>query len=714
MAVMKVFGAKGASRIKLGVASVPVGVRVFCFLAVTLLLLVAFNPVAYAEAKRIGKSGETVSYEDTIYIAPDDNTNWTVTQNIANETDWQYFDYNLTWEPFFENNTDLRGILLHNLIPPLAVELNYTENARHQLSFGSFFKILPDAIMDGVSEAWFRLPITDMPENTTISMRIWKVQDGGIFNMTFTDYSMPSFNHDDNAYIVYNLTSGVDGFKNTTGSSDFTEIETYWPNYRRWLNLSVPGSDIPFWYNFTYIKACFGLFPNEWYFVEFDLDMWADEDATAMRLLISSGDFGNDYRNNTWFWADGETHYMPVDLDTPILCTYGMSNGITGIGVRTDKKEGTSSVRFVFNASIPVHATIDNTSGVSYFNIIVPFLINTTANDQVRMSVVINFCPTDTSDDDFHQETIGFLYYEASYNFFIYSVNLSEHDGEYIDHIRVAFQIYDNHTANDPPNGESVKFWGMVLLDDHLHAGFTDLYWQGYYNYTTQRNWTLAEKQYFVPYGYYSLDDSYWTLTNMPIIVIPINTPKTPVEIQEALQEFQMWLFGEDGDGNIISDSHRSIFDTFTMILGDVIDWAISTVVKAIVWFPMQIILWIWDSWNKFINNPPDWFMEIFETLYGIGQFIWMVFEFLFDALEWFCYWAVRMIYGISIAIVYMVNIFGIITINTALLAVARSGNGKDFVQALRTGWKFILGIITLLISLAIMAISIVSAVVPF
>jgi hypothetical protein len=61
-----------------------------------------------------------------------------------------------------------------------------------------------------------------------------------------------------------------------------------------------------------------------------------------------------------------------------------------------------------------------------------------------------------------------------------------------------------------------------------------------------------------------------------------------------------------------------------------------------------------------------------------------------------------------------MVNIFGVISINSALLNVTKTGNGKDFVRAFSAGWKFILAIIGLLLSLAIMAISIVSAVVPF
>jgi predicted signal transduction protein with EAL and GGDEF domain len=104
----------------------------------------------------------------------------------------------------------------------------------------------------------------------------------------------------------------------------------------------------------------------------------------------------------------------------------------------------------------------------------------------------------------------------------------------------------------------------------------------------------------------------------------------------------------------------------------------------------------------------------LWNKLKAIGQWVWHTIQMVFDALEWFTYWAVREIYAFSMAIVYIVNVFGVISINSALLAVVRTGNGKDFVKAFRAGWKFVFAIISLLLSLAIMAISIVGAVVPF
>jgi len=697
-----------------GVEKRFVGARYFVFIAVSLLLLVMLNPIAYAEAERIGKSKDMIHREEVAYIGPDPEINWTVTHNIANGSEWRYFDYNLTWQPFFENNTDLNGILIHNLIAPLAVELDYDENERHEWSFGSFFRLTPEAIMDGVSEAWFRLPITDLPENSTISLKVWKIQDANAFNMSFDAFGKPSFNNQANAFIVHNLTSEVDGFKNTTTGPVLEEIDTYWPNYRRWLNISVPETNNTFWYNFTYFKACFGLFPNEYYFVEFDIDMWAEAGAPAAKMLISSGDLGDDYRNNSWLWVNDASRYMPVDLDTPILCTYGMSNGITGMGVRTDKNEA-SLCHFSFNASIPIHKTISVAGGYYYFNILMPFLINISVTPEVRIAPYVAFCNSSTSDAYFHRNVVGYQYYEATYNFFIKSIDLTTYDGEYIDHIRFDFQVFDNQTSDFNPNASAVKLWGMVLNDDHLHGGYTDLYWQGYYAAIPQRNWTLAERQWFIPYGYYSLDDSYWVNTQMPILVIPINTPKTPLEIQEALQSFQVWLHGTDRDGNSFWNSKLFPFEfNYLRAIMPLIDFVVGVVVGAMTWVALEIFMWVFDKWNDFVHDPPDWLLDILGVIYGIGQFLWKVVNLLFDALEWFCYWGVRIIYTFSLAVVYMVNIFGVISINSALLNVSKTGNGRDFIRAFRLGWKFILAIISLLLSMAIMAISIVSAVVPF
>lgn len=94
-------------------------------LVATLFIINIFVPVVEAQSSR---SGEVVSHQEIAVIQPDDSVNWTAKLNAANGTDYKYLDYNLTWIPFFQNNTDLEGIVVHSVLAPM----QFTLNATHQ------------------------------------------------------------------------------------------------------------------------------------------------------------------------------------------------------------------------------------------------------------------------------------------------------------------------------------------------------------------------------------------------------------------------------------------------------------------------------------------------------------------------------------------------------------------------------------------------------
>lgn len=677
---------------KRGVASVPVGVKVCIFSILALILLLNLSPVVDAYATKPGRSGKVVAHEDIVRLEPDDAVNWTALFNVANNSDYKYTDYNLTWVPFFENNTDIRGVTIHSPLPPLQYNMSA---ANKTTTVGTVFRLTPEDIIDGVSEVWFRLPVVDIPTDATIQLRVARVMNIERFNLTYTDYATPLFSHYTDIQLVHDIyldSSDV----NQSGSA--WDTHDSWVDYRRWLNISVPDAKVPFDYNFTYMKACFGLFPNEWYYVQADI---FSTTANDMKLLISLSDFGNDGKYHSWVWLAGDSYFIPADVDFPFVCTYGMANGITGIGVHETFRLGTTLNAFHINASIPIAQNI--TASNHWFNILMPALVDRVLITNVIINIWVSFYnSTDDSSMFFNKGLSSSDWtYGGTYVMICKAINVSAHVGQYIDHIRFDTLVYNASGNANTVEAPAIKYWGTQLSGSWDHgSAFTDIYWTGHSGAAYPAgdfNYTMYERQYFIPYGYYAVDSWRFNLTDQSIIVIPVETPDTPLEIQEVMQYFEAWLVNGD-------KIDKGVWDTIV----DFFSWLVDK-----VWnYWVDFIEWVLDL--PVIRDIVLWLQNAFHFLYGIGLWLYDMILFLFDALEWFTYWAVRLIYSSSIAIVYMVNIFGIISINSALLNVSRTGNGRDFVYAFRSGWKFVLGIITLLLSLAIMAISIVSAVVPF
>lgn len=689
----------------------------FVYLVVALF---ALNIVAPAVQAGGGKSNRVVVQEQDIVMNAPGDFGWTALQNIANASDYQYLDYNLTWIPFLNNNTDITGVLIHNLFAPATWE---TDLVNRNLSLGSYFRVLPQDIISGVSEAWFRLPVTNVPSDATISMTVYRVSDPIAFNMSFSGFGIPDFDSGHNVELVYDIT--LDPLQSNVTVYPYERPDNAWVNYKRWQNISVVGANDTLYYNFTYVKACFGLFPNEYYFVEFDITLL---NTNKVGLLLSSGDFGSDDKNNSWFWMNGNDYYLPIDLDTSFICTQGMSVGITGIGTREAHKLGTTWPAFYINASIPMGRLINVPTGYVFFNAIIPFLLNLTYDDEARLVPEVFFCNESGSDSYFHEAYPDDIYSESTYNFLMLSENLSSHVGESIDHIRMSIRIENNDTPiSGMPPAPAIKFWGTPMPYNETIAGYTDLYWYGQ-NPGGTIEWRMFEKQWFVPFGYYSLDNNYWVNTNQPIITVPANNPITFSKIDEVIQKFKLRLYA-NWTPDVPAGLDLIFSKDFWAGVGDGLKWLWECEKEIMVW-TAKTAWWVFEHTSLgLLLTPWYWLYRwardhntsllglgglLWNKLKAIGQWLWETIELVFDALEWFGYWSVRVIYAFSMAIVYIVNVFGVISINSALLAVARTGNGKDFVKAFRAGWKFVFAIISLLLSLAIMAIAIVGAVVPF
>lgn len=671
-------------------------VILFVLSALAILIIPSFAPMVGAAQVNQGmssgpRSGRIVAENSTTRINPDPSVPWTEKLNAANGSDYKYLDYNLTWVPFFNNNTDIRGITIHNVLAPYLVNLT---TANQSISIGTLFRLQPDAIMDGASKMWFRLPVTDIPLNASIKFRVGRVTDSSTFNVTFPFWSMAVFNHSANVELV-DMMDIVPGLSNVTAYADKTPPQS-WIGYRRDQSVHVMGN---FYYNFTYIKANFALFPNEWYFVLVDI---MAPHAHHMKLSVSLGDFGNDGRYNSWIWCNRTSFYFPVDMDFSFVATTGMANGITGIGVNQDFKPGKTNNRFNMNASIPIHKTVDITKQ-RYFEIIMPFMLNRSIVSNRTFTAYISFYSS--ADDSVcilsSWAVSSYPDNTATYNFFVNDTDVTAINGLTIDHIRFNIitwcDIYSGG-AGTFPRAPMTKLWGTQRVDTFSHTtGFTDLYWMGIYG-TSTNNYTMYEKVWFIPFGFFGLTSTHWVNTDQSILVIPVATPNTTAQIREVLQKFEAFI-----------GPHKSLWDDIGKFLTDVALWVLKAAIDTANWVIDHI-----PGLRAFLDSIMKGLNAIGKFFAGIGLWLYKAITWLIDALQWFTYWMVRIIYSMSLAIVYILNVFGVISINSALFAVTKSGNGKDFVRAFSSGWKFVLSVITLMISLGILAISIVGAVVPF
>lgn len=668
---------------------------IIVFLALFILVdLPILAPVVDGAYRVDTQSGSAVAVTETVQYHPDPRFNFTGLCNIANNSSVTYYsNYNMTLKPFLNNNTDIGGIMLTPFFTPLIYNATPTNR---DITMVGFVHMLPEVIMDGVSEFWIRIPVMQVPSDSVIRFRVGRVLDPIAFNVTIPSFG--AVNPVSSTVIkVYDVT--YDSSDPTTLSSDATHIPNVWTDFMRTQNTSYGTGENLTYFNFTYIRACAPLFPNEWYMFVFDIQYSIQ--GPQVRLAICQDDLGADIIHKSWIWMNDSFYYIPADLDFSMILTYGMSNGISGIGTRTSYQipghETTTMLHL--NSSIPFNHAINK----QYLQVIIPFLINSSLmgplGDPMRIVVTLWSTMLDTTMIARHVDT---TIYNASQNFYLLEWDINAYSGQYIDHIRVDFSITDNTTD---PDGPALKLWGTAKSSFNwtYPSGYTDIYQEESHIYHP------VEREAFVPFGYIGLSTSKWNIITQPIVVIPANTPRTPEAIKDAIHQFDFYLyFGYNAPTNL-SDAVHVFGQALGFILGVAIDTFIS-LAKAYLevgWWILTLPLRL--LWDALVGNPD----APFHFLLGIGQFIWKIITFLIDAFQFVSYWIVRSLYSFSLIIVYVVNVFGVISINSALLGFAKTGSSRDFIRVFKSGWKFVFGIISLLLALLIMAISIVGAVLP-
>jgi hypothetical protein len=522
-------------------------------------------------------------------------------------------------------------------------------------------------------------------------LRIARVLDPTSFNASIGVGGIVTFDKPENIRLICDIT---DNTTNPTYGAVALDFPNTWQDQRR--QISIEFNNTGKYFNHTYFKADAGLFANEWYFIMFDI-VYPSEDNNV-KLSIAMDDLCADNNLRSWTYLD-KSQFIPADLDMSMIFTKGMSNGITGIGVNESLEMIEATTNFIrYNITIPMNIEIEE----DYLQVLIPLLI---IDPDSGIPISIRVQMYDESGVMFFNQ-VRAHYAETTYDYIIKYFDVSAYDGDFVDHLNIII-------SSDDLNATNIRMWGVQMEAPTWTDtfGHTDIYFQGTYAPSSEE-YIPVERTNFIPYGFYGFSSSYWNMTEGNITLIAMNTPESPQGIVQAINNVGIEYFhftpGDLGDGALwIIGKGVEIWWQITSFY---IDIAIQVFLKI---HPVGIF--ISDIIIPFIEWVQDQLgMDIWSAFLAFANWFKGAITFVVDALEWFGYWAVRFIYSISMLMVYMINVFGVISINAALLAYSKTGNSRDFINEFRSGWKFVFAIISFMISLLIMAISIVGAVLPF
>lgn len=171
-------------------------------------------------------------------------------------------NYNMTIKPFFENHTDMKGIVQYPLSLPQKYLFNYSSPGAFfydEMVLAFPFTPSKQITFGTASEVWFRLPISNISLSFTTKIRlsVWKLYMNDPYNLVLEDdiddCYMTNSSMGETVYdvifdeYVYKDTSTT-GYPSGTMTDSILQYETE-------ANFSYNSNDISFDYNFTYVRC---------------------------------------------------------------------------------------------------------------------------------------------------------------------------------------------------------------------------------------------------------------------------------------------------------------------------------------------------------------------------------------------------------------------------------------------------------------------------
>jgi len=211
----------------------------------------------------------------------------------------------------------------------------------------------------------------------------------------------------------------------------------------------------------------------------------------------------------------------------------------------------------------------------------------------------------------------------------------------------------------------------------------------------------------YLIFGYFSIDTFFYSNTELTIVLFPVEEPNTELGISQLFNELRGRMQAQNQAAvncqpELIfaqlvlgPDKLRALLDANQCILGAIVNgaaWVFQTVFNAILGVAGII-------------GP---------ILYAIGAWIWQAITFLINAVEWFLFWAVKLlnlfIVGIVFSLVYLAPTY----VGRGFYEFVRRGYDIAVLrEVMRAGWERVWPIIQLMLTLVIMVISAIAAVIP-
>lgn len=444
--------------------------------------------------------------------------------------------------------------------------------------------------------------------------------------------------------------------------------------------LRVNYSEPEIYYNFSYLKLWAPLHPDEWYILHFNID---DPNRDQVRLLFSPCDFGDDQVYNTWFDhgdSEGDHTFVQVDLDTSIMALTGMPNGISGMNLtKIDFDTPSNDVYVSHRRTYPEEPTIQ----ASWYASMVMPIVNTSDSDPAHVIYGIKI----KSDDSWHTLIWNqYAYIYGTLDHIVESSSMSSYAGEKLQEIQWVLKM----------NHEYHRIYLCSSENPIVDGGRAPL--QIYETSEIPAN--LREEAWFDLFGYFSVGDVSYTMSNYEIWVIDMEEPEGERNITMALQKFWARIHQKEAEA-FFWDLVFGIFGPVLTILKTVGEAIIEWIVEGLT----VVLTTIWDILAD---------LGVIDFLAGIGIFLWTVIEVLIDAIEWFGYWGVKIINIFIVGTIYVIGVLTVTTISSGAHKGLKHRSLTALVETLEAGWDRIWAILMLLLSLILFAVSIISAIIPF
>ena len=445
-------------------------------------------------------------------------------------------------------------------------------------------------------------------------------------------------------------------------------------------------------YKFAYIGVRAPIFPAKNYFAYWN---FSGAGPQNYHLYFTEGNVAQDGVYKSWFREDaGSTTFVPVDLDQSVVFIRGMAHGIAGLVSECayyDVACTSNDPKVEYNLTTSV--VVGGPTSPTFLNVVMPVINKepTQTTPDILIDATIFFQsgagPAQVAQALFLNETTSLA--QRSWN--ITAISAGAFVGETV--IRVYFEIYPLH-ADEPL---------VFYLNANVRETWTNL------SIVLDGGGGLTIPFHYALFGYFSVDPFFFENTDRDIVLVPVEEPDTALGIFEVFQSWRASL-SSTGETSCAAQLESRTWSYITTLGGKAIidllsgDQCLIDAVLAGAAFLLRSTL----------NFLAPIFGPVGDWLYKVGTWIWQAIEFVINALQWFLFWAVKLINVFLVAVIFSIAYLAPSYVGRAFHEWVREGYDIEVLrEVMREGWDKVWSLIHLIIVLVLLAISAISAVLP-